>query len=139
MTAAQAEIALEDDIDAFAAKPVNGWTNWKEILFKNGSHQNYEISAQGGTEKTKFYTSLAYAKQEGITARSGLERMTGNANLSHETGRVKVEASTLFSRILQNMTNEGTSFASPIMNAFGLHHLPLYLIMRMEHLVLIFL
>ena len=118
MTAAQAEIALEDDIDAFAAKPVNGWTNWKEILFKNGSHQNYEISAQGGTEKTKFYTSLAYAKQEGITARSGLERMTGNANLSHETGRVKVEASTLFSRILQNMTNEGTSFASPIMNAF---------------------
>ena len=40
MTAAQAEIALEDDIDAFAAKPVNGWTNWKEILFKNGSHQN---------------------------------------------------------------------------------------------------
>jgi len=44
MTAAQAEIALEDDIDAFAAKPVNGWTNWKEILFKNGSHQNYEIS-----------------------------------------------------------------------------------------------
>ena len=118
MTAAQAEIALEDDIDAFAAKPVNGWTNWKEILFKNGSHQNYEISAQGGTEKTKFYTSLAYAKQEGITARSGLERMTGNANLSHETGRIKVEASTLFSRILQNMTNEGTSFASPIMNAF---------------------
>ena len=61
---------------------------------------------------------MAYAKQEGITARSGLERMTGNANLSHETGRVKVEASTLFSRILQNMTNEGTSFASPIMNAF---------------------
>lgn len=34
MTAAQAEVALEDDIDTFAAKPVGGWTNWKDILFK---------------------------------------------------------------------------------------------------------
>lgn len=90
----------------------------ERYLVQNGSHQNYEISAQGGTEKTKFYTSLAYTKQEGITERSGLERMIGNANLSHETGRVRLEASTLFSRIHQNMTNEGTSFASPIMNAF---------------------
>ena len=118
MTADQAAIALEDDIDAFAAKPANGWTDWKDILFKNGSHQNYEVSAQGGSEKTRFYTSLAYAKQEGITERSGLERMTGTANFSHETGRIKIDASTLFSRIHQNMTNEGTSFASPIMNAF---------------------
>lgn len=51
MTADQAAIALEDDIDAFAAKPANGWTDWKDILFKNGSHQNYEVSAQGGSEK----------------------------------------------------------------------------------------
>ncbi|MCS2670908.1 hypothetical protein NXY34_23525, partial [Bacteroides fragilis] len=63
MTAAQAEIALEDDIDAFAAKPVNGWTNWKEILFKNGSHQKLRNQCPGEEqEKTKFYTSLAYAK-----------------------------------------------------------------------------
>ncbi|MCS2923734.1 SusC/RagA family TonB-linked outer membrane protein, partial [Bacteroides fragilis] len=118
MTAAQAEIALEDDIDAFAAKPVNGWTNWKRSYSRMAVTKITKSSVQGGTEKTKFYTSLAYAKQEGITARSGLERMTGNANLSHETGRVKVEASTLFSRILQNMTNEGTSLASPYHECF---------------------
>lgn len=68
MTAAQAEIALEDDIDAFAAKPVNGWTNWKEILFKNGSHQNYEISAQGGTEKkpNSIHLWLMQSKKESL-------------------------------------------------------------------------
>lgn len=44
----------EDNIDKYAAKPANGWTNWKDILFKNGSHQNYEINAQGGNEKQNF-------------------------------------------------------------------------------------
>ncbi|MCS2356822.1 hypothetical protein NXV56_05405 [Bacteroides fragilis] len=71
MTAAQAEIALEDDIDTFAAKPVNGWTNWKEILFKNGSHQNYEISAQGGTEKNQilYIFGLCKARRNHCTIR----------------------------------------------------------------------
>ena len=42
-------------------------------------HQNYEVSAQGGSEKTRFYTSFAYTKQEGITNVSGYERFTGRA------------------------------------------------------------
>lgn len=107
----------DEKIDDFAAKPSGGWTNWKDILFNNGSHQNYEINAQGGNDKTKFYTSLAYAKQEGITMNAGLERMTGSANISHDTGRIKIEASTLFSRVNQNQISEGTSYASPIMAA----------------------
>ena len=38
MSAAQAESALLEDLDYFATKPSNGWTDWKDILFKNGSH-----------------------------------------------------------------------------------------------------
>ncbi|MBM6807374.1 TonB-dependent receptor [Bacteroides caecicola] len=106
----------EDNIDKYAAKPANGWTNWKDILFKNGSHQNYEINAQGGNEKTKFYSSLAYTKQEGITMNAGLERFTGTANVTHESGRIRLEASTLFSRVNQDQETEGAAFASPIMS-----------------------
>ncbi len=29
-------------------------TNWKDLVFRNGVTQNYELSAAGGTEKTRF-------------------------------------------------------------------------------------
>ena len=115
--ATDANAYAQKNIDKYAAEPANGWTNWRDILFKTGSHQNYELSAQGGTDKTKFYTSLSYTKQEGVTLGSGLERMTGNANISHETEKFKIEASALLSTMHQNLVNEGTSYASPLMAA----------------------
>ena len=103
------------NIDSFAGKPAGGWTDWSDILLKNGSHQNYEVSASGGNSKTKYYSSLSYTKQEGVTLGAGLERMTGTANASHQAGRVKLEASAMFSKTNQDLSNEGTSFASPWM------------------------
>ncbi|MEG0464597.1 TonB-dependent receptor, partial [Bacteroides sp.] len=112
---AEAQAYADSKIDGFAAKPKNGYTDWESILFKNGSHQNYEVNAQGGSEKTKFYTSLGYTKQEGITLNSGYERITGRANLTHKADRVTLEASTMFTSSNQNVNSEGTSFSSPIM------------------------
>ncbi len=103
------------NIDVFAAKPAAGYTDWKDLLFQTGTHQNYEVSAQGGSEKTRFYSSLAYTKQEGVTLGAGLERMNGSANVTHQGKRIKIEASTMFSKMKQNLSNEGTSFASPYM------------------------
>ena len=109
-------IAFADrNIDSFAAKPWSGYTDWKDILFKKGSHQNYEFSAQGGNEDTQFYTSLAYTEQEGITPNSSYERFTGNASLNHTAGRFKFDFSTFFTKTNQNQISEGTSFSSPIM------------------------
>lgn len=105
----------DDNIDKYAAKPWSGYTDWEDILLKNGSHQNYEVNAQGGSESTKFYTSLGYTKQEGITLQSGYERMTGRANMSHKANRVTIDVSTMFTSSSQNVSSEGTSFASPTM------------------------
>ncbi len=109
-------VAFADrNIDDFAAKPWSGYTDWKDVLFRKGTHQNYEVSAQGGSEKTRFYTSFAYTKQEGITNVSGYERFTGRANVNHKAGRVSIDANAMFTNSTQNVNNEGTSFASPIM------------------------
>lgn len=105
------------NIDTYAAKPSAGWTNWRDLIFKTGSHQNYEVNVSGGTDKTKFYGSLSYAKQEGIVPLSGLERMTGNVNVSHSTDRFKIDVTSLVSSISQDMNNEGTSYTSPMMCA----------------------
>ena len=89
-TDASATQYADDNIDKFAAKPANGWADWKDALFRNGSHQNYQASVSGGNERTKFYSSLSYGKQNGVVDRSGLERMTGNANVTHTFGRFKL-------------------------------------------------
>lgn len=115
---AEAIVFADKNIDDFAAVPWSGkYTNWDRLLFSNGNQQNYEISAQGGTDKTKFYTSLSYVNQEGITKVSGFDRFTGNVNLTHTTDKFVLNVSSLFSRMNQSLNNEGTSFASPIMVA----------------------
>ena len=112
---AAAKAFADKNIEDFAARPWSGYTDWKDVLFRNGSHQNYEVSAQGGSEKTRFYTSFAYTKQEGITNVSGYERFTGRANVTHQANRLTLEANTMFTNSTQNVNNEGTSFASPIL------------------------
>lgn len=63
---ADAEAFADSNIDTFAAKPSTGWTDWLDLLTRTGSHQNYQLSVTGGNDRTKFYASLAYNKQEGI-------------------------------------------------------------------------
>ncbi|MBR1518027.1 MAG: TonB-dependent receptor [Prevotella sp.] len=109
------EFALEN-IDAFAPIPEGGYTNWKDLLFKTGHHQNYQVSVNGGSDNTQFYSSISYVKQDGILTNQGMERFTGNANVSHKFGRFTVRLSTMFSKVNQSLANEKTSFDGTIAN-----------------------
>ena len=126
MSETDAEAFAKKNIENYAAKPTVGydesgnpiqeWTDWKDILFKTGHHQNYQVSLSGGSENTQFYTSLSYMKQTGITANQALERFTGNANLTHRFGHFTLNYSALFTKMNQQLANEGTSFTSSIAN-----------------------
>ncbi|MDO5571804.1 MAG: TonB-dependent receptor [Bacteroidales bacterium] len=111
------------NIDSYASKPWSGWTNWKDVLFQNGLHQNYELSAQGGNEKTQFFSSLSYTDQQGITLQSAYERFTGRANITHRTDRLTLNTNLMFARSSQNVNTEGTGYASPVM-AIGMSTSP---------------
>ena len=115
---AAAKAFADAHIDDYAAKPANGWADWRDAIFKNGSNQNYQASVSGGNEKTKFYSSLSYGKQNGVVDGSNLERMTGNANLSHTFGKFKLDVTTLFSSMDQHSTMDGgASYAGALANA----------------------
>uniref|UniRef100_A0AB33JU43 TonB-dependent receptor n=1 Tax=Prevotella sp. GTC17262 TaxID=3236797 RepID=A0AB33JU43_9BACT len=115
---AAATAFADSHIDDYAAKPKHGWANWKDAIFKNGSNQNYQASISGGNEKTKFYSSVSYGKQEGVIEGSELERMTGNANLNHTFGRFKLDVTTLFSSMNQKaVADGGASFSGALPNA----------------------
>ena len=46
---------------------VDGWgnTNWYDKVFGRGSTMNHNISATGGTEKVKFFSSIGVFQQNG--------------------------------------------------------------------------
>lgn len=111
-----------DNIDDFAKMPDNGWTDWRDLLVKTGHHQNYQVALSGGTDKTKFYTSLSYMNQEGIFKGQGLERFTGAINLEHKFGRFTFNYNGQFSKMNQQKAGESTGYSSPLANVVWFQH-----------------
>ena len=57
--------------------------NYADVFFRNGVTQTHELNASGGNDKTKFFISGAYFKQEGIDLGSALKRYTTRINIDH--------------------------------------------------------
>ncbi|MEP6466830.1 MAG: TonB-dependent receptor [Parafilimonas sp.] len=57
-------------------------TNWEKQAFNyNANTYSANISASGGTDKTKFYTSLGYDNEDGIEIGNNFRRISGRLNL----------------------------------------------------------
>ena len=109
-------IAYADkNVDKYAPIPWCGYTDWNDVLFRKGSHQTYEASLSGGTDKFKYYSSLSYLKQQGVAINSGLERISGRLNVDYKaTQKLTLGANILFATINQDVSDEGTSYSSPL-------------------------
>lgn len=113
-TETEAIAYADKEINDYAPIPWNGYADWHDALFKKGSHQTYEASISGGTDRIKYYTSLSYLKQEGITLNSGLERVSGRVNVDYKaTDKLTVGAKMLFSQVNQDIYSEGTTYTAP--------------------------
>ncbi len=56
-------------------------TDWQDEIFRTGILQNYQLSASGGKENLKFYTSVNYYDNAGIILNSDYNRISGMTNL----------------------------------------------------------
>ena len=110
----QAQAYADKRIDDLAPVPWCGYVDWDDVLLQKGSHRSYETSITGGTERFSYYSSLAYLKQDGLSRRSGLERISGRLNVDYRaTDRLKIGANILFATVNQKVYSEGTSYSSP--------------------------
>ena len=66
------------------SQPMN---NWMKEVTRNGHLQEYEITMQGGSAKTKYYNSLSYHKNEGIYEGTGYSRLNFRVNADHEINK----------------------------------------------------
>ena len=69
------------------------FVNWEDLVIENASIYSNTVSLNGGTEKTKVFTSINYFKQDGIIPSSGYDRGTFRLNLDQKiTDRLSLAA-----------------------------------------------
>ena len=61
--------------------------NWALIYKKMGITHQHNISASGGSEKFRYFTSLGYMNQQGILKNTALERFNVRANIDAQLSK----------------------------------------------------
>ena len=56
-------------------------TNWQDAVFRTALQHQHQVSAQGGTEKVKYYVSGSYMDQDGTLIGSSFNRYSFRTNL----------------------------------------------------------
>lgn len=65
----------------------NGYTNmpsWEDEIFRVGQKMEATVKLHGGTDKTTYYTSFGYLKDEGYYIGSDYSRFTARSNVDHQ-------------------------------------------------------
>jgi TonB-linked SusC/RagA family outer membrane protein len=104
---------------------ISGWsdwrsletnTNWEREAYNNSARTKIiDISAQGGSEKTKFYASGSYSDQDGILIGNKFQRMSGRLNLEHDASdRLKIGMNMGLSRTYANRVAADNGFQTPL-------------------------
>ncbi|MFP4091039.1 MAG: SusC/RagA family TonB-linked outer membrane protein, partial [Cyclobacteriaceae bacterium] len=100
-------------------------TDWLDVVMRQAVLQEYQISAQGGGEKTQFYLSGGYRDEEGVQWNSRFQRMTATINIDHNaTERMKLGVNTVVARTLNNRV-KNDNFLDGVYSA-ALKSLPYY-------------
>lgn len=58
--------------------------NWQDEIFRTGITSNYKLSISSGNDKTQYYLSGNYAKQEGVVLNSSHERYQTKLNVNSQ-------------------------------------------------------
>ena len=99
---------LDDGTPTLDIYNEKSYTDWLDIVLDNSVSQNYEVSVQGGNEKTNFNVSLAAMDDKGLMKGDEFNRYTGRINLDHQINRiVKIGASLSYAYKSNDKRNGG--------------------------------
>lgn len=102
--------------------------NWLDKVYTNGLRQEYNLSISAGTEKSSYYASINYLKNEGITANSDYERLSGRIKADYQlTDWLKTGTNISYTHFDANSLNEdGDSGSSNNVFAYVTRIAPIY-------------
>ncbi len=59
-------------------------TDWFDYVMRTGSVQHYNVSATGGSDKTNFFSSIGYMKQQGLQISNDYDRYNIRLNYDYQ-------------------------------------------------------
>lgn len=99
--------------------PLRHHDNWADEVLKTGFRQEYNVSFQGGSDKTKHFLSFGYLNDEGILKSTDFQRFSGRANITHEVNKYfGVDGGLSYSRGEKNAGQSQGASLSNYSNAF---------------------
>ncbi|MCH8568066.1 MAG: TonB-dependent receptor [Balneolales bacterium] len=94
--------------------------DWQDAIYHRGNTRRINMSAQGGSEQTRFFVSGAYDFQEAQVIMSDFERFTLRTNLDHTVSdffsfstSIGVATTAQFGAIADGNWTNGPFFAAP--------------------------
>lgn len=95
-------------------------TRWYDEIFRTSSVSNYELTASGGSENTRYFTSFGYYDQEGVQLGTGFERLSGRINLDATvTDWLDFGANITVNRTVQDRTINDNSLYGVVINSLA--------------------
>ncbi|MFT3824942.1 MAG: SusC/RagA family TonB-linked outer membrane protein [Chitinophagaceae bacterium] len=74
-------------------------TNWVDAITRIGVIHDHNISMTGGGDKARYYGSLGYFNQSGVTKGTGLQRITARVNLDYNiSNRIRIRTDLSYAR-----------------------------------------
>lgn len=58
--------------------------DWNKELFRTAVYQTYDMSVSGASDKSNYYSSLSYTKEQGRVAINDFDRISGRVNLNQK-------------------------------------------------------
>lgn len=101
----------------------NADTDWLDLVLRNGVSHNINFNVNGGSQKSRYYTSVGYNRTNGTLIGTDFQRLTGNISLDNDiTSRfrtfMKVNLSYSKNNITTGLYNQALT-APPILPAYN--------------------
>ena len=64
--------------------PPTNYTNWSDETFGTGHNQSYQLSASGGSDKSRYFASTGYLSDEGIVDPARFDLYSVRVNLDND-------------------------------------------------------
>jgi len=95
-------------------------TNWLNQIFRSAPVSSYELSASGGTDKTKFYVGGSYFDQDGIVIDNYYKRYNVRSNIENQaTDHLSFGANIMASYSDNKRSFNDNTYTGIITNAIG--------------------
>jgi TonB-dependent starch-binding outer membrane protein SusC len=105
--------AITDANGIYTGSKVN--TDWQDNAFQKGKIFSADLSAQGGTDKLKYFTSFSYNNSEGILVSNGIEKVSARLNIDNKVSKlIDLGFSLSLNRNKIDQVSADNAFSSPM-------------------------